>query len=115
VDTQTRHALKQDKFAVATAGSVSWVTEHRSGVVRWVVIGVVVLALVVGGIVFWNMRTAAAEAALGAALDTYSAPLTQPGAPAEPGSYATAGNRAKAANQQFLDESWPRQARLSQS
>jgi predicted negative regulator of RcsB-dependent stress response len=103
VDTQARHALKQDKFAVATAGSVSWVTEHRSGVVRWVVIGVVVLALVVGGIVYWNMRSAAAEAALGAALDTYSAPLTQPGAPAAPGSYATASDRAKAANQQFLD------------
>ncbi len=103
MDTQTRHALKQDKFAVATAGSVSWVTEHRSGVVRWVVAGVVLLALVIGGIVFYNMRTAAAEAALGAALDTYSAPLNQPGAPAVPGSYNSASDRAKAANQQFLD------------
>lgn len=103
MDTQTRHALKKDKFAVATAGSVSWVTEHRSGVLRWVVIGVVVLALVVGGLVYWNMQSAAAETALGAALDTYSAPLIQPGAPAEAGSYASASDRAKAANQQFLD------------
>jgi tetratricopeptide (TPR) repeat protein len=103
VDTQTRHALKKDKFAVATAGSVSWVTEHRSGVLLWVVIGLVALALVVGGLVFWNLQSAAAETALGGALDTYSAPLTQPGAPAEAGSYASASDRAKAANQQFLD------------
>ena len=103
MDTQTRHALKQDKFAAATAGSVSWVTEHRSGVVRLVVIGVVAVALVVGGLVFWNIRSTAAAAALGAALDTYSAPLNQPGAPSQSGSYASAGDRAKAANQQFLD------------
>ena len=103
MDTQTRHALKQDKFAAATAGSVSWVTEHRSGVVRLVVIGVVAVALVVGGLVFWNIRSSAAAAALGAALDTYSAPLNQPGAPSQSGSYASAGDRAKAANQQFLD------------
>jgi tetratricopeptide (TPR) repeat protein len=103
VDTQTRHALKQDKFAVATAGSVSWVTEHRSGVVRWTVIGVVVLGLVIGGSVYWNMRSTAAGAALGGALDTYSAPLLEPGAAAVAGSYASASDRAKAANQQFLD------------
>ena len=103
MDTQTRHALKQDKFAVATAGSVSWVTDHRSGVVRWVVIGLVAVALVVGGIVFYNMRSSAAETALGAALDTYGAPLNQPGAPVAPGNYASASDRAKAANQQFLD------------
>jgi predicted negative regulator of RcsB-dependent stress response len=103
VDTQTRHALKTDKFAAATAGSVSWVTEHRSGLVRWVIIGVVVLALVVGGGIFWNMRSTAAETALGAALDTYGAPLATPGAPAAAGTYASAGDRAKAANQQFLD------------
>lgn len=103
MDTQTRHALKQDRFAVATAGSVSWVTEHRSGFVRWVVSGLVVVALVVGGLVFWNMRSTAAAAALGAALDTYSAPLNQPGVPPQPGSYNSASERAKAANQQFLD------------
>jgi len=103
VDTQTRHALKKDKFASATAGSVSWVTENRSSVVRWVIIGVVVLALVIGGLVFWNLQSAAAETALGAALDTYASPLATPGAPAPAGSYASASDRAKAANQQFMD------------
>ena len=100
--TETRHALKQDKFAQAAQGGVSWVTEHRSGVLRWVITGAVALVVIVAALVIWNLRASAAESALGAALDTYSAPLNQPGAPAQPGAYATSADRAKAANQQFV-------------
>lgn len=100
--TETRHALKQDKFAQAAQGGVSWVTEHRSGVLRWVIAGAVVLVVIVGALVIWNVRSSAAENALDAALDTYSAPLNQPGTPAQPGAYNTAADRAKAANQQFV-------------
>ena len=85
----------------ATASSVSWVGEHRSGVVRWAIIGVVVLAIVVGGLVFWNMKSTAADSALGAAMDTYDGPLAQPGAPAETGVYNNAKDRSTAANKQF--------------
>jgi predicted negative regulator of RcsB-dependent stress response len=101
VDTQTRHALKGDKFAQATVSSFSWLSGHRSGVVRWAVIAIVAVLLVVGGAIYWHTRTGAAEAALGAALDIYTAPLAQPGAPAEVGVYSTASERSKAANQQF--------------
>jgi tetratricopeptide (TPR) repeat protein len=101
VDTQTRHALKKDSFAQATASSVSWISGHRSGVVRWAVIAVVVLVVGLGTLIYWNTRSAAADSALGAALDTYTAPLAQPGAPAETGVYATAADRSKAANAQF--------------
>jgi tetratricopeptide (TPR) repeat protein len=101
VDTKTRHALKKDKFAQATASSMSWLSGHRSGVLRWVIVGVLVLAGGVAWVVSWNLRSTAADIALGAALDVYSAPLAQPGAPAAKGSYATAGDRSKAANQQF--------------
>jgi tetratricopeptide (TPR) repeat protein len=101
VDTQTRHALKKDSFAQATATSVSWVSGHRSGVVRWAISAVVVLAVAIGGLVYLNMRSSAADSALGAALDTYDAPLAQPGAPVEGGTYATAADRSKAANTQF--------------
>ena len=100
--TETRHALKQDKFAQAAQGGVSWVTEHRSGVLRWIITGAVVLVAVVAGLVIWNLRSSSAQSALGAALDTYSAPLNTPGAPAQSGSYNTAADRAKAANQQFV-------------
>jgi tetratricopeptide (TPR) repeat protein len=102
VDTQTRHALKKDSFAQATATSVSWVSGHRSGVLRYVIGAVVVLAVIIGSLVFWNMRSSAADTALGTAIDTYSAQLAQPGAPAEKGVYASASDRSKAANQAFI-------------
>jgi tetratricopeptide (TPR) repeat protein len=102
VDTQTRHALKGDKFAEATKTGVSWVSGHREGVVRWAVTAGVAVLVVVAAWVFWNVRTTAADAALGAALDTYTAPLAIPGAPPQKGVYATAKERAQAANQQFV-------------
>jgi len=102
VDSQTRHALKQDKFVRATQTSASWVSEHRSSVLRYLIAGVVVLALVIAGLVYYNQRSQAAEIALGSALDVYSAQLAQPGAPAEKGIYSTSAERSKAANQQFV-------------
>jgi tetratricopeptide (TPR) repeat protein len=102
VDTQTRHALKKDSFAQATASSFSWLSGHRSGVLQWVIGGVVAVVLIVAGSIYWNVRSAAADLALGAALDTYDAPLAQPGAPPESGVYATAADRSKAANKQFV-------------
>jgi len=101
VDTQTRHALKGDKFAQATKTSVTWLSGHRTNVVRWAIGAAAVLVVGIGFLVFWNMQQSAAEQALGKALDIYTAPLALPGAPAESGTYATVTDRAKAANQQF--------------
>jgi len=101
VDTQTRHALKNDKFAQAAANSASWVSGHRSGVLRWVIVAGVALVVVIGALIFWNFRSTAADTALGAAMDTYNAPLVQPGLPAGNGIYATSADRTKAANTQF--------------
>jgi tetratricopeptide (TPR) repeat protein len=101
VDTQTRHALKGDKFAQATADSVSWLSGHRSGVVRWIIGAGVVIVVGVALVVFLTMRSTAADTALGSAMDTYTAPLAQPGLPAGNGVYATAADRLKAANKQF--------------
>jgi tetratricopeptide (TPR) repeat protein len=101
VDTQTRHALKNDKFAQAAVSSASWVSGHRSGVLRWVIIGGAALVLIVGGLIFWNFSSTAADTALGAAMDAYTSPLAQPGLPAGNGIYATTADRAKAANSQF--------------
>ncbi len=102
MDTQTRHALKKDKFAEATATSVNWLSGHRAGVVRWAVSIAVVVVVGVSVLIFWNVRSSSADAALGAALDVYTAPLAEPGAPAMDGVYATSQDRAKAANQKFL-------------
>jgi predicted negative regulator of RcsB-dependent stress response len=102
VDTQTRHALKQDKFAQAAASSADWISGHRAGVVRWVVTAVVIVAVGVGALVFWNVQSSAAENALGKAVDLYDTPLAQPGAPAEAGVYTTAAARATEANREFV-------------
>lgn len=101
MDTQTRHALKGDKFAQATKTSVTWLSGHRSNVVRWAIGAAAVLVVGIASLVFWTMQESAAEQALGQALDIYTAPLALPGAPAEAGTYATVADRAKAANQQF--------------
>lgn len=102
MDTQTRHALKQNKFADAAASSATWLSGHRSGVIRGVVIAIAVLVLLVGSLVYWSMRSAAADSALGSAIDLYTAPLAIPGAPPEAGVYSAAADRAKEANREFV-------------
>ena len=110
MDTRTRHALKKDKFAQAAASSASWVSEHQSGVVRWSIGIGAFLVLAIGALIFWNVRSSAADLALGAALDVYTAPLPPAGAPPEPGVYTTSAARATEANREFVaiahDFSW---------
>lgn len=102
MDTQTRHALKKDKFAQAAASSASWIGEHKTNVVRWAMVAGVVVVLGVGALIYWYLRSSAADNALGAALDVYTSPLAQPGAPPEPDVYTTAADRAKEANREFV-------------
>jgi tetratricopeptide (TPR) repeat protein len=99
VDTQTRHALKQDKFVSATTSGLEWVGENRSSVLMWLITVVVAIALAVGGIVVYHQRDTAADQQLGLALDIYGTPLAQPNQPAEPGqtTYPSAAARAQAA------------------
>jgi tetratricopeptide (TPR) repeat protein len=110
VDTRTRHALKKDKFAQAAASSASWVTEHQTSVVRWSIGIGVAFVLAIGALIYWSVRSTAANGALGAALDVYTTPLAIPGAPPEPNVYTTAAARAKEANREFVaiahDFSW---------
>jgi tetratricopeptide (TPR) repeat protein len=102
VDSQTRHALKQDKFVQATQQSVGWVEENRTSVIRFSIAVVVVLALVIAGFVLYHQRSEAAETAMGSALDVFTSQLAQPGQPVTKGVYATSADRAKAANAQFV-------------
>ena len=101
MDTQTRRALKGDKFAQAAASGVSWFSGHRTGVTRWAIAVGIVIVVFVGVLIYWNVENSAAQTALGRAMDTYTAPLAEPGAPAESGTYATPADRAKAANKEF--------------
>ncbi len=102
MDTQTRHALKGDKFAQAAVSGVTWFGSHRSGVMRAVIAAGIVLVLALGGLIYWNVENGAAGSALGSALDIYTAPLAEPGIPPESGTYRTAAERSQAANKAFM-------------
>jgi tetratricopeptide (TPR) repeat protein len=102
VDTQTRHALKQDNLVQATTTGLDWLQENRSRVLKITVPVLIIVALAIAGIAFWNQKSGQADIALGQALSIYGSPLAQPGQPALPGTYATAADRAREANKQFL-------------
>lgn len=104
MDTQTRHALKQDRLIEATRTSVGWFQDHRSRVIQASVAAVLLIAIAVAALVIYNQRSAAADLAFGEAMDTYNAPLAQAGQPSPPGekTFPTAAARAKLANQQFV-------------
>ncbi len=102
MDSQTRHALKQDKFVNATQTGLSWIEIHRAQVIRASIALVVVLAAIIGGGIYYEHQAAAASVALGQALEIYSSSLRQPGEP-EDGSYKTTAERAQAANKIFAE------------
>lgn len=99
VDTQTRRALKQDKFVNVTTSGLEWIGENRSHVIAWSTGVLLAAAIVVTCGVVYQKRETAANQMLGQAMDIYDTPLTQPNVPVEPGekTYATAADRAKAA------------------
>lgn len=105
MDTQTRHALKQDSFVQATTSSLGWLQQNRSAVLKIALPVVIALAVIVAGIAFYNQRSAAADVALGKALTTYSSPVRQAGMPDSMAATAFADTtaRAKAANKQFVE------------
>lgn len=103
MDTQTRHALKQDSFVQATASSLTWVDTHRSTLIKASVGVVLLIGIVLAGSIYYSNNNEKAEVLFGQAMDIYNTPLTVPGQPAEPGvkTYATAADRAKAAHPLF--------------
>lgn len=104
MDTQTRHALKQDKFATATVSGLDWIQEHRRNAIIAVVSVVVLAALIITSVVVYHSRSAHAKELFGKAMDIYNTPLAVPGQPTEPGfkTYPTAAARAKEANPLFV-------------
>ena len=104
MDTQTRHALKQDRLVETARSGVGWFQENRSRVIQASVALVVLIAIAVAALVVYSKRSAAADLAFGEAMDTYNAPLAQPGQPPTPGekTFPSATARATQANQQFV-------------
>jgi tetratricopeptide (TPR) repeat protein len=104
VDTQTRHALKQDRLVDATRTSVDWFQDNRSRVIQLAVAAAVCLVAIIAALVIYGRRSAAADLAFGQAMDTYNTPLAQAGQPTPPGekTFPTTIARATKANEQFV-------------
>jgi tetratricopeptide (TPR) repeat protein len=99
VDTQTRHALKHDRFVDSTNATLDWASDNRGTLIRYGIIAFAVIALIVAAIWTYTVRQHNAQNLLGQGLSIYETPLSVPGEPADEakGSYATAAARAKAA------------------
>jgi predicted negative regulator of RcsB-dependent stress response len=106
VDAQTRSALKKDDvFIHSTQASLDWIAENRSKALRISIAVVVVIALAIAGVVFYQHRSQAASNAFGRAASVYGTPIADPAQPAPPGmkTFPTAADRAKVANPLFED------------
>jgi predicted negative regulator of RcsB-dependent stress response len=103
VRSYTRHQLKENAFAETTADTISWAVEHQSKLVVGVVVLAIVAAAALGIWAFVNYRNQQASQELAGALTKYQAPIRPAGEPASPEllSYASAAERAKAANADF--------------
>ncbi len=99
----TRHQLKEDKFAEAAKGTVTWAEHHQKLVTLASSVLLAVAALGIGGWAFLQWREQKASFDLGSALRTYQRPLRPAGAPPNPDfpSFASAAERAQAARKEF--------------
>lgn len=104
MDNATKRQLKkQDQFVAITGEGVEWAGKHRQTVILYAVVAVVVILAAVGGYSLYESRSAAAETAFGAAMETYQTPLVNPSQPLPPSmkTFPDAKSRAAAANAQF--------------
>lgn len=105
MDQQTKAALKRDQFIDTTQQGLDWASEHRHGVIVGSIVVLVALVIaIVSGVIYSN-RSSAAEDLFGQGMHVYQTPLADPSQPAPPGTktYATEADRAKAANQLFME------------
>jgi TolA-binding protein len=106
VDAQTRSTLKkEDVFIHSTQVGLDWIAENRTKALRISIAVLVVIAFVITGGVIYQQRSQAAANAFGTAVSVYSTPIADPAQPAPPGmkTFASAADRAKAANPLFAD------------
>ena len=98
-----RHQLKQDSFTTSTAETISWAVDNRSKLIAAGIVVLVILAALIGGWAYISYRDTEAKAQLAQAIDKYNAPIRPEGTPASSDllSYASAQERAKAANAEF--------------
>lgn len=104
---ETRHQLKQDRFSKTTIdvaeATVHWSVEHRNKLLAATVAVIALVALILGGWYYLNQQDIKASAELSQAVRTMNTPLRPPNmpAPAEYATFASAKERATAAQPQL--------------
>jgi len=104
VNNATKQQLKKpDQFVSLTEHGIAWAGNNRRTAAIAAAVAVLAILGSVGGYVGYEHRSTAAATAFGAAMQIYQTPLITPGQQTPPGmkSYATANERAAAANAQF--------------
>lgn len=100
---EVRHQLKQDRFAVATAETVSWAVDHRRILTILGIIAGVIVALSLAGYYYMQQQNEAASLAMAGAFRTYDGAIVPAGTPQQPGmvTFSSVQERAKAAQPLF--------------
>lgn len=101
--SDVRHQLKRDRFAETTTETMHWAVEHRSRIILYGAIALVVIVLAITFIALRRSQEQSASVALANAFQTYSAPVVPAGTPPQPGvtMFNSAKDRAAAANAEF--------------
>lgn len=96
--------MKHDALVDHAQSALGWLEDHKSEAILFTGILIAVVAIGVGSILFYQHRQEQASIAFGAAMDIYSAPVAQPGVPAQPGvrTYPSSIARAQTANAKFV-------------
>ena len=104
---ETRRSLKEDRFRGATIQvaerTAHWSVEHKSKLITFSIIVLVVLAAVLGTWAYLTSQDEKASVDLGTAVRTMETQVRPPGVPAQPNfpSFASSDERAAAAKKQF--------------
>jgi predicted negative regulator of RcsB-dependent stress response len=95
--------MKHDALLDNAHSAVAWLEEHRSEAILFVGVLIAVLVIGIGSVLLYQHRQEEASVAFGAAMDIYSAPIAQPGTPAQPGvrTFPSSSARAQAAIVKF--------------
>jgi predicted negative regulator of RcsB-dependent stress response len=105
VRAQTRHQLKQDRFAETTMETVSWAVEHRKTLTLVGGIAAAIALIVIGAWYYFDQQDQKASMEMSHALRTYNAQIVPAGTPAQQGviTFTAPGDRARAAQKEFRE------------
>jgi predicted negative regulator of RcsB-dependent stress response len=104
VDQQTRQALKHDQFVDTTQHGLEWASQNRRYLTLVGIVVAAVIAILGISAFVYNHRSEQATISFGDAMQVYQTPIAAPGQQVPPGvkTFASASDRAKAANQIFV-------------